>query len=365
MVLLFKKFIIMDLIEIFLLPTLVLSFILGLLGLFCVFFIFPKINLLDFPKRYNLKRERIPYPAGIMVMTMFILATLIFNPFDKESTTLIYSFLLSLSILIVVSFIDDRKNISIIYRLFFQTISALIIILSGIWIEFLTNPFSPNSIQLPFYIGGTITFIWILGFINTTNWLDGIPNLTLSSGAISSFVLGMLSLTPIVNQKELSILCFIFFIILLPFLLGNIDKTRFILGDTGSMGIGFCLAVFSLFAGGKMATLFIVMSIPIFDGIFVVIYRILKKKSPFKGKDGLHLHDILIKRKWKESYIFLLYFLFSIILGISVLFLSTIEKIILIIIWFFLFVLFRIYTLPRYKTKFKKQFANNKFSKIY
>jgi UDP-GlcNAc:undecaprenyl-phosphate GlcNAc-1-phosphate transferase len=355
----------MDLIEIFLLPTLILSFILGIFGLFCVFFIFPKINLLDFPKRYNLNRKRIPYPAGIMVITMFTISTLLFNPFDKEGVNLIYTFLLSLFILSAVSYIDDRKNISIIYRLFFQSISALIIIFSGIWIEFLTNPLSTESIQIPFYIGGTITFIWIIGFINTTNWLDGIPNLTLSSGAVSSFVLGVLSLSPVVNQKELSILCFIFFITLIPFLVGNLGKTRFILGDTGSMGIGFCLAVFSLFAGGKMATLFIVMSIPIFDGIFVVIARMLKKKSPFKGKDGLHLHDVLIKRKWKESYIFLLYFFFSIILGISVLFLTTVEKIILIITWFSLFILFRIYTLPRYKTKFKKEFANNKFSKMY
>jgi len=198
-------------------------------------------------------------------------------------------------------------------------------------IAYLTNPFSPEAFHLPFWLGASITFIWILGFINATNWLDGVRNLTLSSGSIASFSLGLLSLSSLVDQKELSLLCFIFTAILLPFIITNIGKTRFILGDTGSMVIGFSLAVFSLFAGGKMATVLIVMSIPIFDSIFVFLIRIFLKKSPLKGGDGLHLHDTLLKKNWKEFHIFLLYFIVSLLLGISVLFLETWGKIFLII----------------------------------
>ena len=305
------------------------TFLYGVIGFFLVIQIFPTIGLLDFPERYGLKRKKIPYPAGLMVFFTFIGSVfLFFHSPNPEISEKLSGFLLALSLLVLTSFIDDRKNISPLIRLGIQGISAGIIIYSGIWIEFLGNPFSEIAFHLSPFLGGCITFIWILGFVNTANWLDGIPNLILGSGIISSFTLGALSLSPFVQQEEVAMLCFLFGFALLPFLLGNLTKTRFILGDSGSMMIGFCLAVFSLFFGGKMATILIVMAIPVLDGIFVIFSRIAEKKSPLKGGDGKHLHDILLRKNWKNFHIFLLYISISTLLGISVLFLETLEKII-------------------------------------
>ncbi len=318
------------------------SFLLGIFGILIVLWIFPKIGLLDFPERYNLKRKPIPYPAGLALVVMFNIALFLFLPFTEQNFLQLLGFIIGIILLSVTSFVDDRKQISPILRLCIQAIAASIVIFSGTTIVYLTNPFSSEAFHIPFYISGIITFFWILGFINATNWLDGVPNLTLSSGAVASFSLGLLSLSPQVHQKEFALLCFIFTAILLPFIFSNIKKTRFILGDTGSMIIGFSLAVFSLFAGGKMATVLIVMSIPIFDSIFVFLTRIFQKKSPLKGGDGLHLHDTLLKKNWNESHIFLLYFFVSLLLGISVLFLETWGKIFLIFSFALLFFTTRI-----------------------
>jgi len=326
------------------------GFLTGILGLIITLFIFPKIGLLDFPERYGLKREKIPYPAGISISVLFIIFTFILInivPEFQEYKTQIYGFLTALTLLATISFIDDRKQISPKIRLVVQSISALIVINTGTSIEFITNPFSSflpefsSTFQASALTGGIITFIWIIGFINATNWSDGIPNLTLSAGIMASLSLGVLSFLPMVHQTELGLLCFVFFTILFPFIFANIQKTRFILGDSGSMTIGFCLAVFSLFSGGKMATLLIAMSIPIFDSIYVISSRILEKKSPLKGGDGKHLHDYLLTKNWREFQIFLLYFCTSIILGVSVLFLDTLQKISLIICSFIVFLIFR------------------------
>ncbi len=327
-----------------------LGFGAGILGVFTTLFLFPKIGLLDFPERYGLTREKIPYPAGINIAILFIVFTLFLTHILPEFSpykTQIYGFLTALTLLTTISFIDDRKQISPKIRLIVQSISALIVINTGTYIEFITNPFaslytdSSVNFHASALIGGSITFFWIIGFINATNWSDGIPNLTLSSGIMASLSLGLLSFLPLVNQSELGILCFVFFALLFPFIFVNIGKTRFILGDSGSMTIGFCLAIFSLFSGGKMATLLIAMSIPIFDSIYVVFSRIIEKKSPLKGGDGKHLHDHLLKKNWKEFHIFLLYFCTSLFLGISVLFLDTLEKLSLIICSFFIFLFFR------------------------
>jgi len=319
------------------------TFLYGVIGFFIVIKLFPEMGLLDFPERYKLKRKKIPYPAGLMIFITFIGSlSYFFSPsevqFEKFS-----GFLLGLFLLVIVSFIDDRKNISPIIRLCTQALSAGIVIYSGIWIEFLGNPFSDEAFHLSPLLGGAITFVWILGFINTSNWLDGVPNLILGSGIISSFTLGVLSLSPFVQQEETAMLCFLFGFALLPFLLGNLGKTRFILGDTGAMMIGFCLAVFSLFFGGKMATILIVMAIPIFDGVYVIMSRIKNKKSPLKGGDGKHLHDILLRKNWKNFQIFLLYITISTLLGISVLFLETLEKIILLSVFSGIFLGMRIW----------------------
>ncbi len=327
-----------------------IGFLLGSIGLAITLFLFPKIGLLDFPERYGLTRKKIPYPAGVTISVLFIIFTVILTsilPEFQEYKTQIYGFLTALTLLTTVSFLDDRKQISPLIRLGVQSISALIVINTGTYIEFITNPFSSFSpdASINFHasslLGGIITFFWIIGFVNATNWSDGIPNLTLSSGIMASFSLGVLSFLPIVHQTELGLLCFIFFALLFPFIFANLHKTRFILGDSGSMTIGFCLAVFSLFSGGKMATLFIAMSIPIFDSIYVITARILEKKSPLKGGDGKHFHDYLLTKKWKEFHIFLLYFCTSLLLGISVLFLDTLEKMSLIICSFFVFLGFR------------------------
>ena len=303
------------------------TFFYGCLGFFLVMKIFPSMGLLDFPERYGLKRKKIPYPAGLMIFFTFLGSLFYF--FSPSNPEKFFGFILALTLLVITSFIDDRKNISPIIRLAIQSLSAGIVIYSGIWIEFLGNPFSEIAFHLSPLVGGMITFIWILGFINTANWLDGVPNLILGAGIISSFILGTLSLSPFVQQEETALLCFLFGCALLPFLLGNLGKTRFILGDTGAMMIGFCLAVFSLFFGGKMATVLIVMAIPVLDGIYVIFSRIKNKKSPLKGGDGRHLHDQLLQKNWKNFHIFALYISISTFLGISVLFLETGEKIIL------------------------------------
>lgn len=309
---------------------LVLIASIGFLGLGVVLWGFPKVGLLDFPERYGIKRKPIPYPAGIMLVLAFLVSGFFFFPAELLWSLPFSGFLGSLLLLVIVSFWDDRVQLSPWLRLAVQVFCSALVIGTGTWIQFLTNPFSEFAFQLPFFLGALFTAIWILGFINATNWLDGVPNLTLSSGLVASVVLGFLSLSPQVSQPDLAFLCSTFALVLFPFLLGNIGKTRFILGDSGSMTIGFCLAVFSLFAGGKMATVLIVMSIPIFDSIFVFLARILQKKSPLKGGDKLHLHDTLMEKGWSNVQIFLLYFCTAVLLGVSVLFLETWGKIILI-----------------------------------
>jgi UDP-GlcNAc:undecaprenyl-phosphate GlcNAc-1-phosphate transferase len=72
------------------------------------------------------------------------------------------------------------------------------------------------------------------------------------------------------------------------------------------------------------------MGVPIVDAVFIIIRRILNKKSPLKG-DKNHLHHLLLKRGLSQRQIALFYWCISAILGMISLLLESRSKIFAII----------------------------------
>ena len=84
------------------------------------------------------------------------------------------------------------------------------------------------------------------------------------------------------------------------FLVFDFPKPRMIMGDTGSMFLGFLLAVTALISGGKIATTILVLGFPILDFAWVILRRIRKGQSPFKG-DLMHLPSSALKAGFSEQ----------------------------------------------------------------
>lgn len=319
------------------------SLFFGLFGssilLFGVQYFFPKWNLLDAPESYGHKREKLPYPAGIAVVLSFFLGAIFFFDISEK----VFAFLFGGFLLALVSFWDDRKKVSPFFRLGIQLGIALGLVLMGVSIGFVTNPFGHSDIALGSLLGSVVSVVWILLMINAANWLDGVSNLVPSATVVSAGVLGLLSLSDRVNQPEVAVMCFLLFGSVIPYVVWNATKQRMVLGDTGSMFFGYCIAVFSIIAGGKVATAMIVMAIPLYDAVYVTVSRLLEKKSPFRGGDKRHLHDVLLKNNWKEWQILLFFVVVSGCMGIFTLFLDTLGKVLLIVGSALLFLCFRFF----------------------
>lgn len=308
---------------------------------------FPKWGLLDKPKKYGLKRKPIPYFGGIIIFFVFALNLLVFLPINKS----LIGFLIGGGVLVTVSFLDDKKGLSPVFRLFMQLFVAMILILSGIGIEVITNPFGGelalNSWQIPFEINGIayhltvladlFTIIWVIGMINTMNWLDGISGLTSGIATIGGITLGFLSLSPIVNQPEIAMMSFIFAAICFAFWFFDFYPPKILMGDSGSMFLGYVLAVFGIFSGGKVATAFLIMGFPILDAIWVVLRRIKEGNSPLKG-DLKHFHHRLLEVGLTERKALIFIYFICAIFGVSALFLSTVGKFVAIVLMFLLMV---------------------------
>ncbi len=328
-----------------------LAFTLSISASFLMLKFFPKWGLMDKPWKYGHKRKPIPYPAGIAMPIIFSIILLFFLPFDKHLFALVFG-TLSLAI---VAFVDDRKGLNPIFRLSFQVFIALVVIACGIGIEVISNPlgghFELNQYSLDIPINSIdyqitlpsdlFTIIWIIIMINTLNWLDGVVGLSAGTSAAGGLTLGILSLTPLVNQPEIALIAFVFAFVALGFLPFNIAPPKMLLGDAGAMPLGFILAMLAIFSGGKVATAFLVLALPVLDAFWVALYRMMHGKMPWKGQDKAHLHDRLLMLNWNKRQIFFLFFLTSVFLGSTSLFLGTTGKGVVVFILLLSFFIFR------------------------
>ena len=71
---------------------------------------------------------------------------------------------------------------------------------------------------------------------------------------------------------------------MLGFLPYNWHPARIFMGDSGSMFLGFTLAVISIIGGAKIATALLVLGVPILDVAYVIIYRLTRRRSPVRGR---------------------------------------------------------------------------------
>lgn len=313
------------------LQILMLGVLLGLVGTFFAIKFFPLLGLLDFPERYNLKREKVAYPGGV-VLSVLALGLAFFD--SKLILPAILSF-----ILLGVSFYDDRNPISAKFRFLLQLILIFCLVFSGLQITFIGNPFTGTNFELGAFplLSIMLSVVWLLLIQNAINFLDGIKGVSLGVSGLGFLVLGILG----VIKPELFLdpshqgtnfasfylagLCagaYFFY-----------AKGKIILGDSGSQVLGFWLGVLSLISGAKVATTLLVLGVPMLDAILTIFRRIfLEKKKPWQG-DSRHLHHLLQFRYSETTARRIILFL-SLSFGTTALFFNKITKLGVILILF-------------------------------
>ncbi|MCD5385210.1 undecaprenyl/decaprenyl-phosphate alpha-N-acetylglucosaminyl 1-phosphate transferase [Candidatus Gracilibacteria bacterium] len=303
--------------------------------------LFYKLKILDNPKKYGLKRKSIPYSMGIVFFISFFLISLFFIEYNyKLGLIWLFGFLITL-----ISFIDDRINISAKIRLLLQILIGAVIGITSIKIGYISNIFGGISNLETHYIevfNYTIyliplffTILWYVFIFNALNWTDGIQGNTSGLSIISFFILFLLGII-LFNRDETEALMenaqFIIGIsiilvgIIIPFWWFDV-KEKILMGDSGTMFLGFMLATLAIIAGGKIATVLVVFGIYSVDAIYVITKRLLNKKNPLNG-DFTHLHHRLLKIGLTKNKVLTLVYSLSFLFGLTALFLDKIGKII-------------------------------------
>ena len=251
------------------------------------------VNALDIPNERKVHKKSMPRLGGLGIFFGLLIGYMIF----AEENTIMNSILISSFIIVITGMIDDINPIKARYKFLAQLIAACVIVFYGDIVLDHTTIFGLNINFSYFSI--PITLFFILGCINCINLIDGMDGLAGGISAIYFLTIGIICYLSGGFELQ-STLCFIMLGSCLGFLFHNFYPARIFMGDSGSMLLGLIISVVALL-GFKAATLssliipLLVLAIPIFDTIFAIIRRKLKKQSISKA-DKFHIHHQLLSR---------------------------------------------------------------------
>jgi len=104
------------------------------------------------------------------------------------------------------------------------------------------------------------------------------------------------------------------------------------MGSPGSFFLGYAVAALSIISGAKMATILLIMGIPIMDVAWLIFSR-WRAGQPIGAGDRRHLHHRLLDLGMSPRQIVLAYYTFCILFGILALTISNrIYKLIALVI---------------------------------
>jgi UDP-GlcNAc:undecaprenyl-phosphate/decaprenyl-phosphate GlcNAc-1-phosphate transferase len=291
-----------------------LSYILAIAGSLAVsLFSVPNIiyiakrkRLLDIPDNHRKLHARIvPNLGGIGIFfAFFIVASLLVHPLSFPKWNYIAAACL---ILFITGLKDDLVAISPSKKFIAQAMAATItVVFADVRLHSLGGLFGIYTlhdwISIPFSIIGCI-FV-----TNAFNLVDGIDGLAGTIGVYISLMLGLFLAA--YGKVSEAVLAFSLTGALVGFLKSNLAPAKIFMGDTGSLIIGFVVAVLGILTintyhtGGSIDAVIVsssgvfivtlaILFIPVFDTFRVFTMRILRGHSPFRA-DRTHLHHYLL-----------------------------------------------------------------------
>lgn len=235
--------------------------------------------------------------------------------------------LLGCTAIVALGIWDDICNIPAKVKLVGQIVAACIPIAFGIQIEWLTNPFG-TLIVLPELVAIPVTIFWIIGFTNTVNLIDGLDGLAAGVSFIASVSMFLLAYT--MNQYLPAMIIVAMAGAALGFLQYNFNPAKIFMGDTGSMLLGYTMAVAAVLGLVKTAATIalvvplIALGLPILDTLFAIIRRKMSGVPIFQPDKG-HLHHRLLALGMSQKQAVLIMYFVSIVLGIVALFVANVS----------------------------------------
>jgi UDP-GlcNAc:undecaprenyl-phosphate GlcNAc-1-phosphate transferase len=253
-----------------------------------------RLGLADSPGGRRLHAGLVPRTGGLALYLAFTVTVLVAQllpvpRFDPNEIIRLIGLLVGGAFIFLSGLADDRWNLSPRWQYLFHAAAAAIAILFLIFVEYFYSPLTGDKVVFSLWLTVAFTLFWIMGMVNTVNWLDGLNGLAGGVTAIAGMVLfvnAAFRLNP--PQTSVALLPLALVGVCLGFLPWNLSA-RVFMGSSGAWFLGYTLGCLAIIGGAKVAAVLLVMAVPIIDVAWLIFRRARRGVSVGAGgRDHLH-----------------------------------------------------------------------------
>jgi UDP-GlcNAc:undecaprenyl-phosphate GlcNAc-1-phosphate transferase len=280
-------------------------------------------GVLDVPNLRSSHAQPVPRLGGIGILVALVLSLAAISlmrmlawvgyPVFTRDVSLV---LLAGTGMAVTGLYDDFRGMRPATKFLVQFVLAGIVVALGMRIESVAilnwGPFSLGILAFP------LTILWLTGFANIFNFMDGINGLAAVTAAAFSgffFVFASWQGGPDLAAAAVAVLgsC-------LGFLPHNLPRARTFMGDTGSLLLGIVLALFVVRLAQKSTNeasligLLLVCAVYLWDSGFTLLRRVRRGENIFQAHRS-HLYQRLVQLGLSHASITGLYLLLHLLMG--------------------------------------------------
>jgi UDP-GlcNAc:undecaprenyl-phosphate GlcNAc-1-phosphate transferase len=289
-----------------------------------------RFGIIDRPIGMKIHKRPTPLLGGVAVFVAFAVAVVIAAPLNDPVRGVLLGGLAA----VVVGVLDEVLTLPPVAHLVGQIATAGIAIAAGVgvirYVSVPSNSLIAPPVTLPLLIGLILTMFWLVGMMNTINFLDGLDGLAPGIVTIAAVFLAIWALEPNrfalpSTQPESVILPMALAGALLGFLVYNWSPAKIFLGDSGSMFLGLALGALSIVGPAKLGTALVVLVVPVLDVAWAIIRRGLRGKSFLSG-DKQHVYHRMVELGLTPTRTVVLLYAICVALGIVDLQLLKLSK---------------------------------------
>lgn len=196
---------------------------------------------------------------------------------------------------------DDFVNLPAVLKFLIQIGAGVLVAGAGVLLRVIDLPWI-GEVSLPTWAAFVVTILWVVSSANAVNLIDGADGLAGGVSMIAALFMGIIALAQ--GNLTAAVLSFALVGALAGFLVFNLPPAKIFMGDSGSLSLGYVLAVIPLVGlqrgdPGAMPVaalpVLTLMFVPFVDTLLAIIRRV-SRGLPVHSADREHIHHRLIDR---------------------------------------------------------------------
>jgi UDP-GlcNAc:undecaprenyl-phosphate GlcNAc-1-phosphate transferase len=229
---------------------------------------------------------------------------------SRVARTDLFALLAGVGLVFLVGIVDDLVGVSVVSKFVIETVAAGLLVANGWCFTIIAGPFGHEH-ELG-ALSAVISVVWIVGVTNAINLMDGLDGL--ASGVIA-IIAGSFFVYAVMQQNYFTVIlmggvlgsC-------LGFLRHNWEPAKIFLGDSGSLTLGYLLAVTSVHSSIKASAAvailvpMLALGVPVIDTLLVMVLRFLERPHSRLAQrlggmfsaDRNHRHHLI--EAWRGSH---------------------------------------------------------------